>query len=220
MKLVDILARHMSVWAHGVKTISQSANGELRDEANYFLTEKLPEFADDGLHQQVTHAQWQAAVDALKAAPIQIIGDLPKPGWIVPEKTADLITNGWLESPSLFTQHIGRINRKLPEWNGEGLPPVGTVCEWKHVASETWHQAKVNYIGCAYVIFANHAGDDEQHYYRRDISFRPIREPEEIIDTERESAIKAFMKIGDIYYCDAEKLYDAGARLSGEGKKA
>lgn len=136
-----------------------------------------------------------------------------------PLQVSDLIAKGWLESPSLYVQQIGRVERKLPEWSGDGLPPAGMVCEWKHAASETWHQAKVNYIGCAYVIFANHAGDDEQHYYLRDISFRQIRPPEEIIDAERESAIKAFMKIGDIYYCDAEKLYDAGARLPGEGKK-
>ena len=72
MKLVDILALQVKVWPHGVKTISQSASGELRDEANYFLTERLSEYADDGLHQCVTRAQWQAAVDALKTVSSKI----------------------------------------------------------------------------------------------------------------------------------------------------
>lgn len=37
-------------------------------------------------------------------------------------------------------------------------------------------------------------------------------------EQSRESTIKQFMQIGDIYYCDAEKLYDAGARIVVEEK--
>ena len=225
MKLVDILARELKVWPAKAEYCWQDYDRGIRfygaGIGDFIASELSCEFRSRGntVDHTVTRAKWQAAVDALKAPPIQIIGDLPKPGWIVPEKTADLIANSWLESPSLHIQQFGRVERKLPAWTGEGLPPVGTVCEaW--VARDEWRE-------CVVVALDDDDGTPVSvvrlgnSYFGMTLkTLRPIRTPEQTAATERESAIKAFMKIGDIYYCDAEKLYDAGARLPGEGKKA
>jgi len=74
------------------------------------------------------------------------------------------------------------------KWNGKGLPPVGTVCEW-HPNHDGW--VKVEILG--------HSG--EETWFRRDghessetclrmAFFRPIRTPEQIAAEEREKAIE------------------------------
>ena len=34
----------------------------------------------------------------------------------------------------------------LPEWGGEGLPPVGCECEYSLNAGITWHACKIGYL--------------------------------------------------------------------------
>jgi len=139
-----------------------------------------------------------------------------------PPQVSDLIAKGWLESPSLYAQQIGRVERKLSEWSGDGSPPVGMVCEARKRTpnnSGEWISGDVRYLSDYTIVIG---GDDcEYVHHPRTLEFRQVRTPEQIAATERESAIKAFMRIGDIYYCDAEKLYDAGARLpqTSKGKK-
>lgn len=106
-------------------------------------------------------------------------------------------------------------------WNGTGMPPVGTVCEWEHEANKgTWRLAEIKYIGSLYVIAADFAGI-EQHYYLRSMNFRPILTPEQISEEERESAIIDMLaETGatgsrDTYLM--QRLYDAGYR-KGESK--
>ena len=240
MKLVDILARELKVWPHNVFAITQDDGGELNGNSiddpaimrgsawgggAFYLDDPVDDGgacfrlmpAEDWSAAIVTRAQWQAAVDALKAPPIQIIGDIPKPGWIVPEMTADLIANDWLESPALHCQKVGRVYR---------LPPIGSTVRIDKGERVVWDSAEM-FIGVDVTLVSTFMTGDTQmvavehpvekvcHCFRADM----VRTPEQIASTERESAIKAFMKIGDIYYCDAEKLYDAGARLPGEGKK-
>ena len=92
MKLVDILARELKVWPFEEDALGQAEDGSLHSEP-YADSRKLEKYtrADDWRSAVIKRAQWQAAVDALKAG-----------------KQA---------------------------WNGEGLPPVGTVCEYN------WHGA-------------------------------------------------------------------------------
>lgn len=114
MKLVDILARDLKEWPdcyRGGETdaVAQDSGGELNSLDNgrkadvaqrmgtywssiqWSLTGIVFEEAEDSRTAIVTRAQWQTAVDALKAGE--------------------------------------------QAWNGEGLPPVGTVCEYN------WHGA-------------------------------------------------------------------------------
>ena len=66
MKLVDILARELKVWPEGVRVITQQQSGYLFDEANYPLDILVSE-SEDWFSATVPSAQWQSAVDALKA---------------------------------------------------------------------------------------------------------------------------------------------------------
>lgn len=93
-----------------------------------------------------------------------------------------------------------------PRWNGEGLPPIGAVCEfnscWAHVArGESWHQVTVVY------------SSDESYVVRRDAApegettevcgpatlseiarFRPIRTAEQIAAETRIAEINEMLR--------------------------
>lgn len=119
-----------------------------------------------------------------------------------------------------------RIHHKpeTPAWNGEGLPPVGTVCEtWFDDGKACWHECEV----------IHHKSDDHrlaavilrgQHKGRLcwGMDFRPIRTPEQIAAEEREKGIAAILSAagvtGSAFSDDPEAavwaaaLYDAGYR--------
>jgi hypothetical protein len=126
---------------------------------------------------------------------------------------AENIEAGRVNSPASWVESL--IPRPSTPWSGEGLPPVGVVCEWEHEANKgAWHKAEIKYTGSAYVIVADFAGI-EQHYYLRSMKFRPIRTPEQIAADEREAAIKEMLE--DAGRPDTSKtrdqaqlLYDAG----------
>ncbi|WP_150294876.1 hypothetical protein [Pseudomonas extremaustralis] len=104
-------------------------------------------------------------------------------------------------------------------WTGEGLPPVGTVCEYQTWVNREWKQTKVlaHHLG-----FAVHSwsvdGDDMEVDAAPPQDFRPIRTPEQIAAHERESGIKQLIE--DTRICNpgvmwrqmAETIYDAGYR--------
>jgi hypothetical protein len=186
VKLVDILARELKVWPKNVFAITQDDGGSLNGSTAedppvwknnawgggaFYLDDPIDsdkcfelDQADDYQSAEVTCAQWQAAVDALKA-------------------------------------------EKVVEWNGEGLPPVGTVCEICYGSSK-WFPAKINYIGPVYVISGEDDGRDEQHYYRKDIQFRPIRTAEQIaadqLDMDAEQLFKVINPSGKWHKLDTE----------------
>ena len=81
------------------------------------------------------------------------------------------------------------LYKKRPQpsqWNGEGFPPVGTVCEVKH--GSKW-------LKCTIVAFVNSGNkteviyqyDDDWSFVRYEDSFRPLR-------TERDRLIDQLMK--------------------------
>ena len=93
------------------------------------------------------------------------------------------------------------------EWNGEGLPPVGTVCELSLDGGE-FKWCTVRFVGKKIVV-VDHKNYSEQTYKPTDIEFRPLR-------TKRDKWIdKAIGAIGGkqaIINAEAilGKLYDAG----------
>lgn len=112
-----------------------------------------------------------------------------------------------------------------PSWSGEGLPPVGTVCEMQDCQG-SW----VNVT-----IIANHAGfahgwdsvHECAHFSPHVCEFRPIRTPEQIAADEREAAIGKMVQAiylvrcgldctplspADEAKCASAALYDAGYR--------
>ncbi|MFG3398697.1 hypothetical protein ACQKEK_02325 [Pseudomonas sp. NPDC077408] len=105
-------------------------------------------------------------------------------------------------------------------WSGEGLPPVGTVCE-------AWHNGcaqgvvQVRYSGGCMVLW-NVKLKHEQCSASENYTFKPIRTPEQIAAEEREKAIKEMLaldpylpgtQLGMMSRADfCRTLHDAGYR--------
>lgn len=68
MKLVDILARELKVWPEDCEAIEQDRRGSCLFKVNGpAISTYVEAIAEDADTAKVTRAQWQAAVDALKA---------------------------------------------------------------------------------------------------------------------------------------------------------
>ena len=71
----------------------------------------------------------------------------------------------------------------LPAWTGEGLPPVGTVCEIKRSANWTTVDVIAHYKGQAVIAL------DDDVELRDHSELRPIRTPEHIAAEERDERL-------------------------------
>lgn len=100
-------------------------------------------------------------------------------------------------------------------WNGEGNPPVGTVCEW-HPNVHGW--VEVTILGRdANCTWYRVKGEAASQTCRNMAFFRPIRTPEQIAVEARERAILEMARDSGIRARDghieiATRLYDAGYR--------
>lgn len=211
-KLVEILARELKDWVSDWPAVGQASDGTLHREP--FLgghTEFSLSRASDYVTSTVTRAEWQAAVDALKAKDIA-------------SSTAAMIDAGWIDprppvSPSLHAQVVGRANR-VSEWDGAGLPPVGTRCivtprneVWGFDCVDEYECVVRGYMG-EYVWLEN--GSLNFITSRSDkVDFRPIRTPERLAAEEREKGISDIAEdLGNKTWgvTIQEWLYDLGYR--------
>jgi hypothetical protein len=131
------------------------------------------------------------------------------------------------ESPDAWTFHA------RPElasaWNGEGLPPVGTVCEFVGLDSSDWHRELRN--GAEVRVIAHFDGPTSklaaftfecdggvQVEQGIEVCFRPLRTAEQIAAEEREAACRQLcIDAGSTEQTyrqmeTAYRLYDAGYR--------
>jgi hypothetical protein len=204
MKLVEILARELRDWP-GVRAISQGAQCFLRDEANYPMGMQL-ELASDWSTAIVTRAEWQAAVDALKADDCtHSYGS----EYGCPECGANKPYS------SLSDQEISRITR-VAAWDGVGLPQVGTTCErrFPDVRGSSWNGCIILAHGARKIFVRDNCGNEWAHHID-EVEFRPFRTPEQIAADERESAINGMLThdaLGGSRRGLAAALYDAGYR--------
>lgn len=168
MKLVDILARELKEWPHSGNALGQAADRtlHLNEYAShggefYGWTKEKFTRAEDHHEAFITRAQWQAAVDALKA-------------------------------------------EKVVEWNGDGLPPVGAVCEAgiPHVSGLKNETISVIWIECRVIAYHVINGktyawiaEDDGFYAPGIFEFRPIRAPEQIEADERDRSISEMREI-------------------------
>lgn len=103
------------------------------------------------------------------------------------------------------------------EWNGQGLPPVGAVCEYRHMIWPEYRSCEIRYISEESLVAYDDA--QEQFYRTCDMLFRPIRTPEQIAAEEREKAIEEMcFAVETLTVKQAKALYDAGYRRREEGK--
>lgn len=122
--------------------------------------------------------------------------------------------------PIRTPEQIAAERPTTPSWSGEGLPPVGVVCEVRN-APGGWGKATIKYQGKGIIVWLwdRPDGNTDQIEFAScpdRLEFRPIRTPEQIAADEREAAIKAI--VGLIESADsrdmtiAEAIYNAGYR--------
>jgi hypothetical protein len=115
--------------------------------------------------------------------------------------------------------------RRAP-WTGEGLPTVGTVCEYR-VGDGPWFECEIRYVTKPYqdcpievVMFPPHLKGEQTAVVGTscgEVSFRPIRTPEQVAAEDRRKACEELLS--DCYQdanafalVQAGRLYDAGWR--------
>lgn len=98
-----------------------------------------------------------------------------------------------------------KVHRQ-PQWDGEGLPPVGVVCEFRVDANE--------WLEC--VVIAHHAGmavcwiHCNKIFSTNGSSVRPAPTMEQIAAEAREKAIATMVADLDVPTSIAARAYDAG----------
>ncbi|EMY3672593.1 hypothetical protein AAIQ05_000388 [Pseudomonas aeruginosa] len=114
-------------------------------------------------------------------------------------------------------------------WNGQGLPPVGTVCEYRcHDSCEPNDWTAVHVLAhaahgsdTAMLLAEDDNGEPGTMYGRIWVpgTCRPLRTPEQIAAEEREKAIEEMCFAEEtLTVKQAKALYDAGYRRQEEGK--
>lgn len=121
------------------------------------------------------------------------------------------LNGGWNVAFSTNESHcIARPSSQ--EWNGEGLPPIGIVCE-RNVSRSNWCPSKVfAHSPCGrFAAFLDSCGMN----WACAESFRPIRTQAQIEEDEREAARSDMVEVtqGARNWMEAfGKIYDAGYR--------
>ena len=117
-----------------------------------------------------------------------------------------------IEGGCLVTDDDARRIEKLlrtEEWDGEGLPPVGTVCEYikKSLTVKEWTECTIDYVGSSFIVYRDCYGV-ELTSIKCDIEFRPIRSE---ADKKRDEAIKKIcevLSVGKNTEDDAKNIYE------------
>jgi hypothetical protein len=94
-----------------------------------------------------------------------------------------------------LNQHMIKLEdfiARPSSWNGEGLPPVGTVCEMTTNDGYNWRPVEIIFSDDYIVLVGQADGRVDRKLFRRsdaDVYFRPVRTPEQIEDDERVAAL-------------------------------
>lgn len=189
MKLVDILARDFESLDERYELLAQDGDGFI---ANYKEIDRFNETKDE----------WDGDFDIILKR-VEIAEDY---------MTANVTKTQWQAAVDALYPPL-----ELPEeWNGSGLPPVGTVCEMHIDDGDFWAIGKV----VAHAVLSDEtvavAHNESEVFHGSDGNFRPIRTPQQIAAEERESCIVRMTNdagnassLAQRVYAD---LYDAGYR--------
>jgi hypothetical protein len=126
--------------------------------------------------------------------------------WIKYNKTTNPIVEDRIKAM------IPRPQVEPKEWSGEGLPPVGTVCEYID-ASGKYHQVEITGYGRSLVLFVVEGSSNEQCTAKDPHLFRPIRSEE---DRAVEEMAKVFNSNCAVDY-SGQPLLDGMKALYREG---
>lgn len=103
-------------------------------------------------------------------------------------------------------------------WTGEGLPPVGAVCEYQRndvSYRQEWVKVTTKYFGKEMVVLEHSASGEEYVEQAASCVFRPTRTPEQIAAEELKAAIDEMSEVtqGAHDWLQAfQKLHLAGYR--------
>lgn len=165
---------------------------------------------------------WEPETDKVLASWMKLSED----GWYYwPPHVA--VTPEWQRATRVSQTRIDAMIARptTPNWNGEGLPPVGVVCECQNDKFQ-WLRGRIVYVG-------SDRGDklavmqaDTEMLYGSAGEFRPIRTPEQIAAEKREVAVKELVDRFALYaHPDIQwralfaQMYDCGCRMIAEENK-
>ncbi|WP_295487934.1 hypothetical protein [uncultured Pseudomonas sp.] len=114
-------------------------------------------------------------------------------------------------------------------WSGEGLPPVGTVCEWLDRNSKRWLLVEIVFASSWVIVVRDTTPHPDGpvdlaiELVGEPPEFRPLRTPEQIAAEEREAVIADIFEVltghrnqaawsNSCYRAHADNLYAAGYR--------
>lgn len=132
----------------------------------------------------------------------------------------------WAEYKSCTSNHEEHFNnavKRPQEWDGSGIPPIGTVCEYRLNEYDIWFKCKITYVlsgsDTCFVAWCEHLETDQFLSFssnRYKLQLRKIKTPEQLAEEERLRAIDEMMAVGN-WHSRAFKdvmsaLYDAGYR--------
>ena len=226
------------------------SDGDLEDCDQEDLPGDPVTIAWDGNNAVVDRAEWQAAVDAIYAdEPAElkwpdgsthfqeVIGGATRPVfWNVVDGVA---LKAWRMMPDKVTVEetytycskgcptfniskcIERPAPKVVEWDGVGLPPVGTVCQYQNSLG-SWFKVEITAIAKKGICFIQPDLDGENYACKVSSKFRPIRTAEQVAAEKRIKEISEMRAVvvaaskskrASIAECTATvALYDAGYR--------
>ena len=220
MKLVDILAAELKVWPGDIEYAHQDYDGEIRFyggikksvDFDFYANELAEDRCLKGNSQtgsRIDRAEWQAAVDALNRAEVSYSAE---------NVSVDV---GYVTHTATPISPECRI--VSPEWNGEGLPPVGAVVDTDHKNKEIRvkilaHGAHHGGASCVLAADMSHGREGKMFGWMSDqCNFRPIRTAEQVAVEERNKIIREMVaevteepRARHFAFCEA--LYDAGYR--------
>lgn len=99
-------------------------------------------------------------------------------------------------------------------WSGEGMPPVGTLCEALRIHhGNDWTKVTILGVGKSRIFWTDDRGEEMSRLIS-EVQFRPLRTPEQIAAEEREKAIDEIASLigRGTFAEDAAAIYDAGYR--------
>ncbi|MFU5179171.1 hypothetical protein ACM7XV_21180 [Pseudomonas aeruginosa] len=118
-------------------------------------------------------------------------------------------------SPLSAPEDVWEIVERPVTWNGQGLPPVGTVCEVKH-RDIGWVRCEIvahKSFSCGGLTHAIAWIDENTLDQSQGLRFRQLRTPEQIAAEERAKAIEEMCFAEEtLTVKQAKALYDAGYR--------
>ena len=104
---------------------------------------------------------------------------------------------------------------KSKEWSGEGIPPIGTVCEYYCSKDDEWRKCETVAYYLANVVAVDVCNSTAVCLHFGLGLFRPIKTPEQIAAEERLQTIDERLDLVGRYSTFKDvmsELYDAGYR--------